>query len=172
MQSSPAPSCTDSRLQISFLLSNIEDTPYVSESSFPVTQQSPQCYTNLHFPLTAAEDEHCNSTDKQKNVLKGKDATKGECDLITHPSSLFPGVARIPMKKHSVSSLSQQPNEESLNEWLYSLRAQTYCTTLTSEPEADDDKKFKCRFSESCKKKIKGKGNLRRHIEWYHFFYL
>eukprot|EP01117_Protostelium_nocturnum_P014184 TRINITY_DN5369_c0_g1_i4.p1 TRINITY_DN5369_c0_g1~~TRINITY_DN5369_c0_g1_i4.p1 ORF type:complete len:588 (-),score=204.03 TRINITY_DN5369_c0_g1_i4:1836-3599(-) len=58
--------------------------------------------------------------------------------------------------------------EEKVSHYMSQIRAQTYCTIL---PIADtlkkEDKKIMCPFGGGCSKKIKGKGNLRRHMEWH-----
>ncbi|PRP80470.1 hypothetical protein PROFUN_14631 [Planoprotostelium fungivorum] len=58
--------------------------------------------------------------------------------------------------------------EDYVNHYVAQIRAQTYCTVL---PIADglkkEDTKINCPFGGGCAKKIKGKGNLRRHMEWH-----
>jgi len=58
--------------------------------------------------------------------------------------------------------------EEYVEHYVGQIRAQTYCTVL---PIADglkkEDTKINCPFGGGCTKKIKGKGNLRRHMEWH-----
>eukprot|EP00027_Filamoeba_sp_ATCC50430_P012957 CAMPEP_0168566678 /NCGR_PEP_ID=MMETSP0413-20121227/14553_1 /TAXON_ID=136452 /ORGANISM="Filamoeba nolandi, Strain NC-AS-23-1" /LENGTH=222 /DNA_ID=CAMNT_0008598725 /DNA_START=101 /DNA_END=769 /DNA_ORIENTATION=+ len=49
---------------------------------------------------------------------------------------------------------------------LEKLRAETYYKAL-KVMESDPQENFQCVFFGSCDKKIKGKGNLRRHIEWH-----
>jgi len=53
-----------------------------------------------------------------------------------------------------------------MNWTLENLRAEHYCKAL-NEAEADSQRFYQCVFSPSCDRKMKGKGNLRRHIEWH-----
>jgi len=66
-----------------------------------------------------------------------------------------------------IDSQPYYTKEDCLNWWISSLRAQTYCIVLSSPSKETEDNKFRCTFSNSCQKLIKGKGNLRRHIEWH-----
>jgi hypothetical protein len=50
--------------------------------------------------------------------------------------------------------------EDTVDNWIVALRAQTYCYVL-NEASTDDEKRYKCLFDSACNKKIKGKGNLR-----------
>jgi len=61
---------------------------------------------------------------------------------------------------------SNRSQEELVNLCLMTLRAQTYCYVL-NDAKTEPDKRFRCVFSSTCDKRIKGKGNLRRHIEWH-----
>lgn len=72
---------------------------------------------------------------------------------------------RMMGKKMQLHGQPYNRTEDFVNWWLSALRAQTYCSIL-SKPEGADSK-FKCTFSSTCDKIIKGKGNLRRHIEWH-----
>jgi len=83
-------------------------------------------------------------------------------------SAPIPGSSIYPLQhtKISTHTTTHYHRESELNKWLFSLRAQTYCNFLR-DASLGDDKKFNCPFSTSCEKKVKGKGNLRRHIEWH-----
>lgn len=46
------------------------------------------------------------------------------------------------------------------------LRMQAYCNMM-NEAIPNNDSRYGCPFDNSCVKTVKGKGNLRRHIEWH-----
>jgi len=47
------------------------------------------------------------------------------------------------------------------------LRQRTYCNLLSNNKEEKGAKIIRCTFDRNCGRNIKGKGNLRRHIEWH-----
>ena len=54
-----------------------------------------------------------------------------------------------------------------LEKWLHTLRVTTYHFLEDLAIHNSDEKKFACIFSTDCSKVIKGRGNLRRHMEWH-----
>jgi hypothetical protein len=56
--------------------------------------------------------------------------------------------------------------EDLFENWVYTLRAATYSFMQQIHLE-EKDSKIDCIFSSDCTKTIKGRGNLRRHVEWH-----
>jgi hypothetical protein len=56
--------------------------------------------------------------------------------------------------------------EQLMEKWIYTLRATTY-NFMAQVADQEDSKKIFCIFSSDCSKVVKGKGNMRRHIEWH-----
>jgi hypothetical protein len=84
--------------------------------------------------------------------------------MLHQPNVFSPTGNLIPPSLQNGSPNRSQ--EEVISWWLMTLRAQTYCYIL-NDARTDPDRRFKCVFSNNCEKRIKGKGNLRRHIEWH-----
>jgi len=72
----------------------------------------------------------------------------------------------IPPNMYQPPPNPPRSQDELVNWWLTTLRAQTYCFIL-NDARTENDKRFRCVFSNTCEKRIKGKGNLRRHVEWH-----
>lgn len=70
------------------------------------------------------------------------------------------GVCYPPKK---ISQLTPYQNEGDV---FLALRVQAYCNLLRNSTK-DSEQRFACPFDPSCEKRVKGKGNLRRHIEWH-----
>lgn len=79
-------------------------------------------------------------------------------NLVSPPTEGYEPIRKSP-KRHS--PLPYERREEYLVMWMKTLRAQTYCTVLSRTADIPDKKNFLCTFNNTCKKEIKGKGNLR-----------
>jgi len=60
--------------------------------------------------------------------------------------------------------LSEQKREFYLKMWMDDLRSKAY-KSLANEDETTTT--FYCNFADNCGRSIKGRGNLKRHLEWH-----
>jgi len=93
-------------------------------------------------------------------------AARVSANPVPQPTTASNWMSQLVAGPHKCQPPTSSSQEEIVSWWLMSLRAQTYCYIL-NDAHTDNDKRFKCVFSSNCEKRIKGKGNLRRHIEWH-----
>jgi len=77
-----------------------------------------------------------------------------------------PSCREFPNKEENAKKISYS-REELMEKWLYTIRVTTYNFLEELSNQQPDPRKMFCTFSSDCKKVIKGRGNLRRHIEWH-----
>lgn len=117
-----------------------------------------------------------------RDVLEANEKKKQRTSDDTEPDSptlkkgdIFPSPCIINLinntkagKKWKETPIIRTPysREELLSKWLHTLRATTY-HFMEQYSSINDSDKIACIFSEDCSKIIRGKGNLRRHVEWH-----
>jgi len=164
-----------SKHKIDFLLSPLTQEIPTSKETSPISSVS-----TLSPPLQVS------SLPQNGKLLCSKDTTEEDKSnavallMLQNPQEKkdVPFVFRKKNTPLSFSAITKQDStaghighnpmmqEDSVDTWIVALRAQTYCYVL-NEASTDDEKRYRCLFDASCNKKIKGKGNLRRHMEWH-----
>lgn len=130
--------------------------PFASIQTMP----QPRCVTPVH--TVSSPPQTATNCVSPVSTLVHKPAT---------PTSTSPTTSSILSRKTPASMISRVKKSpyytDAYMNWTFeNLRAQHYCKAL-NDAEADSQRFYQCVFSPSCDRKMKGKGNLRRHIEWH-----